>query len=680
MPRILITTNHLREIRGSELVTLELAEEFLLRGWHVDVYTNLFLPPMADRFAALAQTGDLRVADDPYDDFGIDYDLVWVQHSLLPPSVIRRLAERDARAAVVWHHMSAMVEIELPVLADIEDAFTDIESYVSQRTMELHREFGITTPGMLFPNPVPRRFTEYAVEPPRAAAPDDGPHRIAVISNHPPQEVLEAAALLEGAGVLVDVIGETTEVRDVTPELIASYDGVITIGKTVQYALSVGVPAYVYDHFGGDGWLDADSFEREALTNFSGRATRRRLEGAEIAREVRSGHAAAQRFVRDRLESHRERFALRRHVDDLLAHPAVARPPAKHLSPAESRRWLAHTELVRGMYRTTEYLRDEVARLTIAHAEATTPDEPSPVPEEVADGSVHVLIAATGDASRSARATASVRQQRLRPDHVTTFEAGEPGASGGRLHDVDRFNDLASTVPAEFIAIQDGTGSWHPEFLGAAVAHLALHPEQSAVVARTALTVERTLNGHRIEHEHRSARPAVGSHRETIDVSDQLVENRTPFAAMVFRRSAAVAAGMLDADLRHAADWDFGLRLLHVGPIGVLDASSTLVTLHTHDLAAEAANLGRARTELAAKAMRLDGERRLMYSAVLTSQAATANITRSGDLVGRFDELSRALHAHGADAVGLELRVRRFLRALPARMARRMPSTRGARR
>lgn len=699
MPRILITTNHLREIRGSELVTLELAEEFLLRGWHVDVYTNLYLPPMADRFAALAALGSLRVADNPYDDFGLDYDLIWIQHSLLPPSIIRRLAEREVRTPIVWHHMSAIVEIELPVIADIENGLSDLETYESERTRDLQQRYGVSEPSLIFPNPVPRRFVEFD------HSPRDRPARLAVVSNHPPQEVLDAVDLLGERGVVVDVIGETTRVREITPELLGGYDAVLTIGKTVQYALCVGAPVYTYDHFGGDGWLTDENFTPQSATNFSGRLTGRRIEAEAIADEIVGGYAQARAFAIEQRAEHRERFSVSARIDAVLAHPAIVDPAAKRLSEAQSLRWLALSEQLRGMYRTIEFLKDELVRVAEASdataaapasaardgidAVITEPDSIDAVttrPDRGEPGSVHVLIAKIDDRAAAARALASVAQQRLRPDRITTTEhpgteaRGIPGA--GLQEAVDRFNELAASMPAEFIAVQDGSGSWHPEFLAAAAEHLGRHPEQAAVVAPAARTVERVVNGHRVEVEHHSASRASKGRHDTIDVSDQLVANHTPFAALVFRRSAAVDAGLLDGDLRHAMDWDFGLRLLHVGPIGILDSPSTLVTIHTDEPdAAAGVDDARARTELAAKAMRLDGARHLMYSAVLTSQAAAANVARSTAITGRLDELTRMVRAQGErPAEGLEARIRRYLRHLPVRVARRLPVRPGTRR
>jgi hypothetical protein len=690
VPRILITANHLRRIRGSELVTLELAEEFLLRGWHVDVYTNLFLSPMAERFAALDGLGGgtLRVADDPYDDFGLDYDLIWVQHSLLPPSIIRRLAERETRTPIVWHHMSALAEIELPLVADIENDLSDLETYVSERTRELQRRYGLSEPSLVIANPVPRRFTEPSARPEVPAAPvaacEAHPARIAVVSNHPPQEVLDAAAVLRGLDVEVDVIGEATEVREITPELLASYDGVVTIGKTVQYALSLGVPVYVYDHFGGEGWLTPGNAAAQAATNYSGRATGRRIDGGAIAAEVLDGFTAAVEFARERRAHHAEQFSLRRSIDLVLSHPAIVDPAAKRLTEAQSLRWLALSEQLRGMYRTLEHLADELARLSAAPTaiepaiESVADEEPDPA------GLVHVFVATADDALATARASASVAQQRLAPDRVTTPE--HTGLRSSAVPGVDvrssvaRLNELVLEVATEYVAIQDGTASWHPDFLAAAVDHLDLHPEEAAVVAPAARTVERLVNGHRVEIEHHPLPRSTPSRHDVIDVSDQLVANRTPFGAMVFRRSAAVAAGLLDGDLRFAMDWDFGLRLLHVGPIGILDGSTALVTFHLDEDEAVAGSDARARTELAAKAMRLDGGRRLMYSAVLTSQAAAANVDRSA-ISERIDDLASTLRARAAEPTeGFELRVRRYLRRLPARLVRRLPMRAGVHR
>ncbi|MGY1683703.1 hypothetical protein [Geodermatophilus sp. SYSU D01176] len=357
--RVLVCTNQLREIRGSELVTLELVEHFLSRGASVDVANNLFLPPMTAEFAALPGQDRLHVAGDPYEEFRGPYDLIWVQHGVLPPNLVSQLAAGGLSSAVVWHHMSAHVHMELPIMGDVEVALADVTTAVSQETAGRLESFGIPRRRIeVFDNPAPDVFADAARRPAGARL-----ERLLVVSNHPPEEVLEAAELLRrGGAVQVDVLGEVTSVARVTPELLDRYDAVVSIGKTVQYALSMGIPCYVYDHFGGCGWLTAANLEHELWWNFSGRATRREADAATIAAELVAGFAAAQEFSRATRGAHAERWRLSARIDGLLQSRAVARPGRKRLSGAQAERLLAFNEMHRGMYRTLEYYKDELAR------------------------------------------------------------------------------------------------------------------------------------------------------------------------------------------------------------------------------------------------------------------------------------------------------------------------------
>ncbi|WP_448614810.1 hypothetical protein [Modestobacter sp. URMC 112] len=359
--RVLVCTNQLREIRGSELVTLELVEHFLARGAEVDVANNLFLWPMAGEFAQLPGQERLTVAEDPYHEFSGPYDLIWTQHSLLPPSVIEQLADTGLTTAVVWHHMSAQIHMELPLLTDVEEAFADVSTAVSGEVADLLERFGLNRKRIaLFDNPAPDVFADAV----RGRTGTDL-ERVLVVSNHPPEEVLAAAALLrERDGLQVDVLGEVTTAARVTPALLDGYDAVVTIGKTVQYALSMGLPCYVYDHFGGVGWLTSENLDAERWWNFSGRATRRQVDAATIAEEVTTGFPAALEWARSRRPEHAEQWRLSGQLDRLLATRALRSPRPKRLSRAQADRLLAFDELHRGLYRTLEYYKDELARAT----------------------------------------------------------------------------------------------------------------------------------------------------------------------------------------------------------------------------------------------------------------------------------------------------------------------------
>lgn len=361
--RVLVCTNQLREIRGSELVTVELVEHLLSRGAHVDVANNLFLPPMTDEFARLPGQERLTVATDPYHEFHGPYDLIWVQHSLLPPSIIEELAGGSVNSAIVWHHMSTLIHMELPILADVEESLADLSTAVSTEVANLLQRFGLPRRRTaLFENPAPDVFAD-AVRRRAGTALE----RLLVVSNHPPQEVLDAARVLrERDRLQVDVLGEVTGVARVTPELLDNYDAVLTIGKTVQYALSMGMPTYVYDHFGGTGWVTAETLELEGSWHFSGRASARQTDAVTIAEEVRGGFARALEFTRARRPALAERWRLSSQVEELLSSPYLTNPRPKRLSRAQADRLTAFCELHRGMYRTLEYYKDELARLQAA--------------------------------------------------------------------------------------------------------------------------------------------------------------------------------------------------------------------------------------------------------------------------------------------------------------------------
>ncbi|WP_156891277.1 hypothetical protein [Agromyces subbeticus] len=675
MPRILITANHLRERRGSEIVTYELAEEFALRGWHVDVYTNLFMDPMAERFAALAAGASVRVAVDPYEDFGLDYDLIWVQHSLLPPSIIRRLAEREVSIPLVWHHMSPIIEIDQPLFAEIEDHLADVRSFISVRTELALRPFGLTGPGRVFANPAPRSFAAGEMRRQRPL------ERLAIVSNHPPAELLDAAAVLRGDGVVVDVLGEATGSGsvEITPQLLAVYDGIVTIGKTVQYALVMGLPVYVYDHFGGPGWLDDEGFETEAEANFSGRTSFRRLSSAQIAAEIRDGYADAAAFSRSSVERFRGRYTLDRCINELLACAEIREPRVKRLGEAEALRWLAMSEQLRGMYRTIEHLQDRLAE------QAPAPEPPSlPAPTAVHDtesnqGRVHVIVIDPNDQASRGRTAASIAQQTRVIERLTVIRDEHADGIGtwvGAPHAVeivvepgrvvlDLVNEQIAAEDSDFIVVHDGAAAWHPRFLELAIEHLDRHPVQVGVIVNPISARIEDVNGVMVDALVDGMQVQVFDEGVDLDLVSQSSVNRTRHGTLVVRRSAALGSGLFDPVLVYSAAWDFGLRVLHLGPVGVVSSRVPLVTIYEDGPAAR----GRAGTELTGKAFRMDSAQRLLYSSVVTSQTVF-NAANGRSVLDRLAVLEREVREMPrVPGQGMELRFRAYMGRLPRRMA-----------
>jgi hypothetical protein len=71
--------------------------------------------------------------------------------------------------------------------------------------------------------------------------------------------------------MLIDAIG-SEKPAITSAELLDHYDCVISIGKTVQYCLVQGIPVFLYDRFGGPGYLNESNYELAEYYNFSGRS------------------------------------------------------------------------------------------------------------------------------------------------------------------------------------------------------------------------------------------------------------------------------------------------------------------------------------------------------------------------------------------------------------------------
>ena len=348
MPRALITVNSLVELKGSELSTVEIAKSLLRMGWKVDIYTNLLGYPMSLEVNDLLFNSDFYVNSDPYEYFDPNYDLIWVQHSLLPESVIDHLVEFGQECAIVWHHMSFFAHIELPFNSEIENKLCDIHSFVSEETKHSLEKYGLKRPSVIFPNPAP---LEFHVD---FEANDSELKRLAIISNHPPQELLDFKNAYSNQ-VEIEIIGEKTVSKKVTPELLASFDAVVTIGKSVQYSLCLQRPVFIYDHFGGSGWVNQERIIEQQFHNFSGRDFPVKMTANEIAKELFTGYSNAKKFVDNNVEDFRYLYDLDRNLLSIISRFENTKLSRKKLDVAEGLQLKALLEQLRGLFRTLKY-------------------------------------------------------------------------------------------------------------------------------------------------------------------------------------------------------------------------------------------------------------------------------------------------------------------------------------
>ena len=311
----LITQPMIRSFCGSTMVTLELAKYLLSAGARVVVYTNVMLAPASASF----EDAGIEVVS-PKDDFNFslkDFDYVWVHSLTIPCQLLDELKYSHKKMpAFIFLHMSPLdiIPDEHPWIYNLENILSTISLYISEGTLESNKKYGLPSRVGFFRNPAPLEFQDLIG---RKISREI--RRLLVVSNHPPTEVIKAKGILADRGIRVDFYGDgQDQYMPLLPAVLKKYDAVITIGKTVQYCIVGSLPVYIYDWFGGPGWLTASNYEHSKYNNFSGRFSGDKT-GEEIAKEIIEGYPDALDFHMGFLARNNKEFIMDYALDDLLS-------------------------------------------------------------------------------------------------------------------------------------------------------------------------------------------------------------------------------------------------------------------------------------------------------------------------------------------------------------------------
>lgn len=318
--RVLVLTHNFKDFTGSEIIALEVAEWFRNQGDSVTVGANYVGGPLRGHLPR-----EVALSDRPERLPVAEFDIVWCQHNMLAQfsaASLRRLARHVRPPLVVLVSLSPYEPYER-IVGSLQRAVSAEVMVNSPETGRAVRaQFarkGDPPPDMqVFHNAAPDVFwTTGDAAPGRARG---SLRSLTVVSNHPPDELMKALAMLRRRSIAVRLIGSAGDCRRVLPRDIAETDAVISIGKTVPYALAAGTPVFIYDHFGGDGWLTRANYARSLDRNFSGRPSCRRLSGDALVRELVGGfHQGFEELAQLRATVHRRALTLDSHLRALRA-------------------------------------------------------------------------------------------------------------------------------------------------------------------------------------------------------------------------------------------------------------------------------------------------------------------------------------------------------------------------
>lgn len=255
--RTLVLNDFFTGWTGSEIVAMEVAE-------HFNATTSSFvaLEP------ALSELKDWR----PLQDINLaDFDLVWAQHHTI-------LILLDRHAGATRPHIAfASLSPYDPMETIPASVF---ESYIDQSFANSAETSRFRGANLILGNAAPKSFH---FDPEHSKKQKCS--RILFVSNNQPPEMLHAADILRNRAT-IRFIGRGHEYKRVTPTDISWADCVVTIGKTARYALASATPVFIYDRFGGDGYLNEANYTENEAHNFSGRPSCRKLTPEQLANEI----------------------------------------------------------------------------------------------------------------------------------------------------------------------------------------------------------------------------------------------------------------------------------------------------------------------------------------------------------------------------------------------------------
>jgi len=290
--KVLVATWNLREFAGSELVAWEVAEHFAARGHDVTLFATTQGAPMSTLERAFTVTTDASTIDLP------TFDLVWSQHQLVVqfPSGLENCVRRRRLPKIVAVSLSPFLpaeHVDSIIARSLGAELWANSEENAGHASEMSRGLIPRRAVRVFHNAAPDSFWEPHVPPASTL------NTLLVVSNHIPHELGEAIRVLQDSGIEVRVVGVDHERVRVDRALLDEADAVVTIGKTVVDAIAAGRPAYIYDHYGGSGWLNSENFHENRDFNFSGRPHVRKLSAAQIAQELVAGYSQARAFSQE---------------------------------------------------------------------------------------------------------------------------------------------------------------------------------------------------------------------------------------------------------------------------------------------------------------------------------------------------------------------------------------------
>lgn len=300
---ILFTGFYFDGWHGSMIHICEIAEYLSSQGHHCYCASV----SITDEVIQFAQNNGLELYLPQNLPSDITYDIVWAYHfPILGYLISCKLKYKKIHVGC----LSSFVPLEFPPLFYNE---CSLLSVMSEETKEkLIKNYKIPANKIyVLKNLLPDCFASHTCFPEKILK------KIIVVSNHIPPEIKELPQHMPE--IQIDFFGSSENTyQKITPEILSQYNVVISIGKTVQYALGMGIPIYNYDYFGGSGYITLQNYKKEEFHNYSGRSFCRKMSAKQIAQELVNNYFGVLSQVPALKEISIKNYLLSTHIDKIM--------------------------------------------------------------------------------------------------------------------------------------------------------------------------------------------------------------------------------------------------------------------------------------------------------------------------------------------------------------------------
>ena len=294
MQTVIITNNCLKFHSGSEMITLDLCDYFVGKGWNVYLCAMEIGSPLARYLNPRVKRISLNKNKIPIK----QADLVIGHHCNVIDKVLKTVS------------CKTVIQNSLSILNGVE-SYSKYATRLfanSQETKAVKQNM-VSLPIDVFVNSCNNTYFQ------KEKHLNSKIGKIAIITNHQWYKGLRKPNVARIGG---------WNAKLVNADLLLQYDVVITIGRTVQQCLCLGIPVYCYDHFGGPGYITLDNIDFNESLNFSGRQEKgKAIEKRDhnfdkIFTDIYNNYESVCKQQKELVSIARQRYNFQKNLDEVL--------------------------------------------------------------------------------------------------------------------------------------------------------------------------------------------------------------------------------------------------------------------------------------------------------------------------------------------------------------------------